>query len=464
MARNKPEEVAESLTVLKVGELYEPFSPWRRDEKGTQVYIKLTRGEDESRFLFVGQHLGLQADVQQALMRLVNEGWQVEGEVQVRFDGRAEPGTDPYVYQVPLCIELGAGLLPIADPQNGSPLLTKLESVREDVAAELGLVTPAVQVVDNLRLESDQYLIRIKNAPAASAEVFLDRLMVLGNHQQLDALEGWATHDPIHRMRAKWIEASLREKAEGIGCVVLGPLAVMVTHLKGVIAGACPELLGLQETYEHVKRLQTTHPVVVEDFLANRQHLRRLRRILQSLLMERVSIRDLVTILETAGDHLDILERTEVVTEYCRMALARQICATYVNQEGILRALAVGPRTEEALLAMATEGQRNQTLSVSKSWVDNFVSEVKKQLEEHKNPPVLLTDPPSRLLVRRLLASHFPGLGILATTEIASGFRVEPCGQVEAPGHSPSPAPSEEGGNKQDSKREGMFGFLKGNS
>ena len=464
MARNKPEEVTESLTVLKVGELYEPFSPWRRDEKGTQVYIKLTRGEDESRFLFVGQHLGLQADVQQALMRLVNEGWHVEGEVQVRFDGRAEPGTDPYVYQVPLCIELGAGLLPIADPQNGSPLLTKLEAVREDVASELGLVTPPIQVVDNLRLEADQYLIRIKNAPAASAEVFLDRLMVLGNHQQLDALEGWATHDPIHRMRAKWIEADLREKAENIGCVVLGPLAVMVTHLKGVIGSACPELLGLQETFEHVQRLQSTHPVVVEDFLSNRTHLRRLRRILQSLLMERVSIRDLVTILETAGDHLENLDRTEMVTESCRRALARQICSSYVNQEGVLRALALGPKTEEILLAMATEGQKSQTLSISKSWVENFISEVKKQLEEHKNPPVLLTDPPSRLLVRRLLASQFPGLGILATTEIASGFRVEPCGQVEcATPEGSSERQPEEGGGKTDSRREGMFGFLKGN-
>ena len=460
MARNKPEEVHESVTVLKVGELYEPFSPWRRDEKGTQVYIKLTRGEEESRFLFVGAHMGLKADVQQALMRLVNEGWAVEGEVQVSFDGRAEPGTDPYVYQAPLTIELGAGLLPIADPQNGSPLLTKIESVREDVARELGLVTPPIQVVDNLRLESDQYLIRIKNAPAASAEIFLDRMLILGNHEQLDGLEGWATHDPIRRQRAKWVEASQREKAETTGCLVLGPLAVLITHLKAVIANSSAELLGLQETHELIHRLLQTHPVVVEDFLGNRSNLRRIRKILQGLLAERVPIRDLVTILETAGDHLEEIDRVERVTEYCRMALARQICSTYVDQEGVLRALALGPKTENELMRSVAELQQGKTLALSKSWVDAFIDEIKEQLEEHQHPPVLFTDPPTRLLVKRILAPAIPGLAILSTSEIAAGFKVEVKGQVEV---NPPTAPVESSEEPKDTKREGMFGFLKGN-
>lgn len=462
MARNRPEEVSEALAILKIGDIYEPFSPWRRNEKGRQVYIKLSR-EEEQRFFYVGSHFGLKAEIQQGLMRLVNDGWTVEGELQVQFDGRAEPGTDPYVYQDPLAIELGRALLPVADPQHGSPLMQKIETVREDIAKELGLVTPPVRVTDNLEMDSNHYLVRIKDAPAASGEIFLDRLLAIGGHDELDKLEGWATTDPVHRMRAKWIEPDHREKAEELGCLLLGPLAVLMTHLKGVVAAACPELLGLQETWDLIGRLRGTHPVVVEDFLNNRTHLRRIRQVLKNLLAERVPIRDLVTILETAGDLLEQLHRTDLVTEYCRQALSRQICATYLNQEGALRALALGPAAEAAVMASVQPSESGPVLSLSKDWADRFVSEVRKQLEETGHPPVLFTDPPSRMLVRKILSRPFPNLAVLATTEIAQGIKVEVCGQVEVAAPRPAEPEPEPEKASESSKKEGVFGFLKGN-
>lgn len=460
MARNKPEEVNESLRILRVGELYEPFAPWKRSEKGRQIYIKLSRDE-ETCFFFVGTHFGLKAEVQQALMRLVNDGWNVEGELQLSFDGRAEPGTDPYVYQDPLTIELGRALLPVADPQHGSPLMAKLETIREEIAREMGIVTPPVRVVDNLHIEPNQYLVRIKDAPATSWEIFLERLLVLGPHDQLDNLEGWATTEPIHRMRAKWVEPDLREQAEQAGCMVLGPLAVLMTHLKSVVMNACPELLGLQETFDLVNRLAPTHPVVVEDFLNNRAHLRNLRKVLRALLAERVSLRDLVTVLETAGDLLDRLDRVDLVTEFCRMALSRQICGTYLNEEGVLRGLALGSRAEKRLLECIKEGPRGPVLSLPRDEADDFVASVRTTREEQGHPPVLFTDPPTRLFVRRLLARSLPDLAVLATTEIAPGVKVELCGQVElekAPATAPA-ATNDEGAESEE--RKGVFGFLK---
>ncbi len=464
MARNKPEEVQESLCVMRIGELYEPFCPWKREEKGRQLYIKLSRGEEEIRYLYVGTHFGLRAEVQQGLMRLVNDGWSVEGELQLSFDGRAEPGTDPYLHQDPLSIELGRALLPVADPQNGSPLMGKLEELREDLARELGLVTPPVRVSDNLHLEANQYLVRIKDAPAASGEIFLDRLLALGGHEQLDSLEGWSTTDPVHRMRAKWIEPDLRDQAEGSGCLVLGPLAVLATHLKGVVTVACPELLGLQETFELLSRLGPTHPVVVEDFLANRRNLRLIRQVLKNLLGERVAIRDLVTILETAGDMLDRLDRVDLVTEVCRQALARQICSTYVSQEGVVRGLALGPDSEKLLMAAIKKTDRGPVLSLNKETAEDLVVAVRKKLEEHSGVQVLFTDPPTRLFVRKILARSLPQLGVLATTEIANGVRVEVCGQVDLKKEKSSPEGSSEGQPKtdKDPKKEGVFGFLKG--
>jgi flagellar biosynthesis protein FlhA len=430
LARGRLEERRQDLLFFQVEGMAAPFVPWRRDQRGTQTYVKLTRG-DQQAFLFAGTHGVLEAEIQKGLMRLVNDGWSVEGEVTVTFEGKAEPGIDPYVYQEPLLLELGQALLPLVDPARGAPLLEHLGHLRDEVHADSGLVVAGVRVRDNLRLEPNRYLLRLKDAPTASGELFLDRILAVGSHEQLGELEGWATVEPSFRMKAKWIEPALKEKAEHLGCLLLGPLPVLITHLKNSILAAGPELLGLQETYDLLARLRPTHPVVVEDFLAERRHLRALRKVLQNLLRERVPIRDLVSILETAGDMLDRLHRTDLVTEFCRMALARTICWSYVDNEGVLRGLALAPAAEQRILAALQETDRGPVLTLSREEADQLVASVRKALEEHGSPPVLFTDPPTRLYVRRLLERSFPLLGVLATTEISAGVRVEVCGQVD---------------------------------
>lgn len=434
MARNRAEEERQELHVLRVGDIYEPFAPWRRNEQGKQVYIKLSRG-DEMSYLYVGSQLSFRAELQQALMRLVNDGWTVEGEVMVQFDGRSEPGTDPYVYREPLVLELGKSLLPLVDPQNGSPLLSKVEQIREEVAREVGVVIPPLRVVDNLQLDH-QYLLRIKDAPVAVGEIFLDRFMVLGSLELLGQLEGWTTQDPVHRWPAKWVVAEAKEKAESLGCPVLGPLAVMVAHVKALVLGACPEILGLQECYELIHRLRSSHPIVVEEILNDRRVLRRVRKVLQSLLQQRVAIRDLVTIMEICGDHADLLHDVDAVTELCRGALARQICASVVDREGNLRVLALGPVVEARLREAI--GEPSGPLKWSPEQVEAFLDAIKKARDEHDHPPVLITDPPTRRYVQRLILGAFPDLTVLSTDELVSGFRVEVASLVEVPEKSPS--------------------------
>lgn len=426
MARNRAEEELQELHVLRVGDIYEPFAPWRRSDQGKQVYIKLTKGEETS-YLYVGSQLSFRAELQQALMRLVNDGWTVEGELVVQFDGRSEPGTDPYVYREPLVLELGKALLPLVDPQNGSPLVAKVEQLREEVARERGVVIPPMRVTDNLQLEN-QYLLRIKDAPVAVGEIFLDRLLVLGSLELLGQLEGWTTQDPVHRLPAKWVSSELKEKAEGLGCPVLGPLAVLVAHVKGLVLGACPELLGLQECYELIHRLRSSHPVVVEEILADRHLLRRVRKVLQNLLEQGVALRDLVTVLEICGDNFHLLDDIDEVTERCRQGLARQICASVVDREGVLRVLALGPATEEKLrTSIETRGGPDW----DNEQVETLLRAIKKAREEHDHPPVLITDPPTRRYVQRWTTSAFPDMAVLSTSELVPGFRVEVAGMVE---------------------------------
>ncbi len=473
MARNRPEELQESLRFFRIGELYAPFAPWRRDEKGQQVYIKLTRGEEQA-LLYVGSHYQLQAEVQQGLMRLVNEGWAVEGELQLNFDGKSEPGTDPYVYQDPLVVELGRALLPLADPQHGAPLMAKVEAVREEVAREIGIVTPSVRISDNMGLDPNKYLIKVKDSPTALGDLFLDRLLALGPHDALSALEGWAAVEPVHRMNAKWIAQELREQADQSGCMVLGPLSILMTHIKHIILQACPDLLGLQETFDLISRLRSTHPVLVEDFLADRRHLRNVRKVLRALLAERVSVRDLVTILEVAGDHLDVLDRTDLVVEFCRMGLARQICWSNLNEDGILRGLTLSSEAEGQLMKAVQETSHGPVLAITRDEAADFVVSVRRAREDAGYPPVLFTDPPTRVFVRRLLDRAIPDLAVMSTAEIAPGIKVEACGEVSLkprePVDSVGPSPEKEaapapvGKEKKPSKekKEGVLGFLKG--
>lgn len=429
MARNRAEEELQELHVLRVGEVFEPFAPWRRNEQGKQVYIKLTRTEETS-YLYVGSQLSVRAELQQALMRLVNDGWTVEGEVVVQFDGRSEPGTDPYVYREPLVLELGKNLLPLVDPQNGSPLVAKVEQIREEVAREVGLVIPPLRITDNLQLEN-QYLLRIKDAPVALGEVFLDRLLALGNLEALGQLEGWTCQDPVHRMPAKWISGELKERAESMGLPLLGPLPVLVGHVKGLILGACPELMGLQDCYDLVHRLRSSHPIVVEEILADPRILRRVRRILQALLQQRVAIRDLVTILEICGDHFDELHDVETITERCRTALARQICASVVDGEGNMRVLALGPITEDRVRDSIKDGPNGSYCDWDTDQVENLLRSIKKAREEHDHPQVLVTDPPTRRHIQRFTSEAFPDLTVMSTHELVAGFKVQVAGMVE---------------------------------
>lgn len=459
MARNRPEEVQEQLRVYRIGDLYAPFAPWRRDEKGQQVYIKLTRGE-ETALLFVGTHYSVQAEVQQGLMRLVNEGWNVEGELSLSFDGKSEPGIDPYVYQDPLVIELGRALLPLADPTHGSPLMAKVEAVREEVAREAGVVTPSVRISDNMHLDANKYLVKVKDTPTAMGDLFLDRLLVLGTHEQLGSFEGWSTVEPVHRMPAKWVTQEHRAQAEQAGCIVLGPLAVLMTHIKAVIIAACPDLLGLQETYDLIARLRPTHPVLVEDFLSDRRALRHVRKAMRALLNERVSLRDLVTILEVCGDHLDRLERTDMIVELCRLALSRQICWSHLNEDGVLRGLTLAPEAEKRFVELLKDPEA----SLTRDEHADFIVAVRRAHEEAGYPPALFTEPATRLLVRRLLDRALGDMAVLSTAEIAPGIKVEPCGEV---GLKPPPPPDSVGAPPppppEEKKKEGVFGFLKGN-
>lgn len=424
---NKPEVLQANFQVLRLVDEFPGLLPFKRGERGRQHFIKLTREEEEA-YLFVGSNGALRSEIQQALMRLINEGWAPEGEVSLDFNGQGDAGHDTPFFTERLQLEVGRALLALLDPQNGAPLLDHMESLRAELAQLLGLSVPQIKVIDNLSLDEHKYLIRIKGAPVYAHEIFLDRLLAIGSPQQLDTIEGWVTQDPILGTRAKWIEAESKEKAEQSGCTILGPLALMMHHLRAILAQNSHELLGLQDVYDLVEKLGQSHPVVAEPFLESRQALRYFQTVLRELLGEGLPIKDLVTVGEVAGESFDLDENPDQAVERCRKALHFLLCSRLVDEENQLVGLALAPDWEETLVAL--EDSLDQ-VSLEKQ-TEDLVTEVKKKLTEVSPQRVvaIFTDPQTRRVTRRALARSIPGVAIVATDELAKSVKVLVAGSV----------------------------------
>lgn len=466
MAPSKINESQINLKVLNTEDLSAPFAPWKREDRGQQVYIKLTKGE-ESVLLFVGENCLLDATKQQTLLRLTNDGWTIAGELTLSFDGFQEPGIDPYVYQDPITLELGCGLLPLVDPQYKAPLTLAMPKLRDEIAKESGLVPAGVHIKDNLNLEHSQYLIYLHNSPVASGEIFLDRFLAIGSFEQLSDLEGWATIEPTYRVKAKWIEEKNREKAEKMGCMLAGPMQVLLTHIKSIMLQAAPELLGLQDTFNLISRLQVTHPVVVEDFLKNRKNLRCLRKILQNLLREEVALNNLVTILETIGDNLDNVADVDKITEECRLSLARQICSKKLNPNGELLAIITGTKLEKALreLQELSDPEKDPE-GKFEELADKVVNQLRQSLQETNNPPVIITVDKLRRFLAKLIHQAIPTVSVLSNNEVAQSrvkLIVNGTAELKEEGKTPTPPPPppEETSHKDTKKSEGLLGLFK---
>ncbi len=422
----KIDETTNEVKLFSLTDYKADFIPWKRSERGQQVYIKLVR-ESENALLYVGENCIMDAELQQALIRLVNEGWNVAGEVTMSFEGSKEPGIDPYVYQDPIVLELGKGLLPLLDPQQNAPLVSAMPGLRDEIARESGLVPAGVRIKDNLRLDPCRYTVLLHNSPIASGEIYLDRFLAIGSFEQLSTLEGWAAIEPTYRMKAKWIEASLREKAEKSGCLLVGPMQVLLTHLKNLMLEAAPELLGLQDTFNLVSRLQITHPVVVREFVQDGKKLRVLRKVLQTLLNERVALNNLVTILETIGDNLTeqlSLDNSyiERLANQCRLALARQICWANLTPNGELQAAVTGDKLEGDLYALKDLLSQEKAQSHQEdSLVDKIISCLKERLQAAGNPGVIITAPDLRSFLSKLISEDIPHMCLLSTQEVAKG-------------------------------------------
>jgi len=331
-------------------------------------------------------------------------------------------------------VEIGIGLIPLVDAETEGDLLDRITRIRKQLAREIGFVMPSVRIRDNIHLKPQEYRIKVKGNTVAQNELMVDRLLAINPGEVEDELTGIETTDPSFGLKAYWINPDEKSRADMLGYTVADPVSVLSTHLQEVIRQEAHELLGRQNLQALVDRMKEDYPVVVDELIPNRLNLGEILKVLKNLLSEGVSIRDLVTVFETLADYADQMKDVDVLTEYVRNALGRQITQSMKLIDGKLKVITLDRQLETTLEA---------AVQASPQWAHPLIDaglhtalmssllEVKGKLKPQDIKPVILTTPKLRLPLRRLIGGAHPDVTILAMNEITPGVRVESAGLLK---------------------------------
>lgn len=329
---------------------------------------------------------------------------------------RKEPETVATIMGVdPIALEVGRGLLSLVDPGQGAKLLERVTSVRRHLALEMGIVVPGVRFRDNLQLAPNAYVVKVRNLEVARGEALPQQFLAIGPEERLKSLRGTRTIDPTYGMPGMWISPEQRGDAERLGCMLFDPVSVMATQLTEVVRQHAATLLGRQDVQALIDTVRKAYPVVVKEATAELS-LGEIQKVLQNLVSERVSIRDLVMILECLADHVAITKDPEMLTEFVRVRLCATICADYVNNEGTLQVMTLDPDLERTLRG-ALDPRLGHDLLAS-------LGKEVAAMQERGLQPIVLTAPDVRPILRRLTARVFPTLIVLSWNEIAPKVQV----------------------------------------
>ena len=333
----------------------------------------------------------------------------------------------------PISLEVGRGLLSLVDPNQGAKLLERVTSIRRHIALELGIVVPGVRFRDNLQLKPNGYVIKIKEMEVASGDVVVNQFLAIGPEEKLKNLRGTKTVDPTYGMPGVWISPEQRGDAERLGCMIFDPVSVIATQMTEVIRTYGGDLIGRQEVQALIDTVKKTHPAVVKELVPDQMSYGEIEKVLQNLVKERVSIRDLVTVLETLADNVTMSKDPEVLTECVRVALSRVICKEYVNNEGIINVITLDPQIEQIISQSIQRTEMGSFLALDPNMGQNVLSSVGKEvskLQEKGLQPIVLCAPQIRPALKKLTDRSFPNLVVLSWNEIAPKVNVNSVGQV----------------------------------
>jgi len=329
-------------------------------------------------------------------------------------------------------LEVGYGLIPFVDAAQDGELLSRIQSIRKQFAMSMGFIVPPIHIKDNLQLNPNQYVISLKGVQIATAEVMPGYYMAMDPGTATETIKGIATTEPAFGLPAIWITEDQRERAQIAGYTVVDCTTVMATHISEVIKQHAHELLGRQETQDLLDNLAKSYPKLVEDLVPNVLGVGTIMRVLQNLLREGVSIRDLRTILETLADYAPHTQDTDVLTEYVRHALSRSISAAYVQPDGTLPVITLDSKVENLIQNSIQHREHGSFLALDPQVAQKILDSLSTLISSFGGgqQPVLLVIPQIRPHVRRLIERYFPSLAVLSHNEITTNIKIKSIGTV----------------------------------
>ncbi len=361
----------------------------------------------------------------------------VEAERQVEEAKVEETAVDNVVNLLPLDpmeIELGYALLPLVDSPGGG-LLHRITTIRRQLALEMGVIVPSVRVRDNLLMSPNTYKVNLRGIEIGRGELFNGRYLAMNAGMATAPVDGIPTEEPAFGLPATWIDNGQRDRAEILGYTVVDPQSVVATHLTELFRRHASDLLGRQDVQNLLANLKADYPAVVEELTGGLMTLGEIQRVLQNLLSERVSVRDLLTICETLATHARNTKDPELLTEQVRLALARSICTQYAGEDRVLHVITLAPRLEQMLVASMQPTDQGPAILIDPHLANRMLTEVAGKMEiiaAMGRTPVLLCSGRLRRPFRRMAERILPGLAVLAFGEVTTEVDVQSAGMVDA--------------------------------
>ena len=333
----------------------------------------------------------------------------------------------------PMELEIGYSLIPLVDTGQGGDLLDRIVMIRRQCALELGLVVPTIRIRDNIQIKPNAYIIKLKGVEIAKGELMLDHYLAMNSGTVFEEVPGIETTEPAFGLPALWIPESEREQAELNGYTVVDAVSVLATHLSEVIKSHAAEILGRQEAQNLVDNLKKTNKALVEEVVPDLLTVGEVQKVLQNLLAERISIRDMETIFEVLSDYARATKDTEILTEYVRHAMARQITQANV-QNGQLPCVTLDPALENRIAGGVQRTDRGSYVSLDPDSMKKLIDSLNNELQKLTNmgyQPIVLTSPAVRLYFRKLVERSVPGIIVLSQAEIEQSVEIQILGVVK---------------------------------
>ncbi|MDR3563787.1 MAG: flagellar biosynthesis protein FlhA [Negativicutes bacterium] len=334
----------------------------------------------------------------------------------------------------PMELEIGYSLIPMVDASQGGDLLDRVVMIRRQCALEMGLIVPTIRIRDNIQLKPNSYVIKLRGVEVAKGELLLDYYMAMNPGTVAEELTGVETVEPAFGLPAVWIQEDSRERAELAGYTVVDPVSVLATHLTEVIKSHAAEIIGRQEVQTLVESVKQNNPAVVDELTPGLLSLGDIQKVLANLLSERVSVRDMVTIFESLADHAPMTKDTEILSEYARQSLARNISRQYIHNNTLV-CLTVDPQLETAINAAVQRSDRGSYVALDPQSIQGIITSLNSELPKLTGlgyQPVVLTSPATRLPFRKVTERIAPNLVVLSYAEIDPKIEVQALGTVKS--------------------------------